>query len=50
VIKKLQKCVCGALIVLNDGHLICENYLENIKQGIKEQQKIIEELTGGEII
>ena len=37
-------CKCGHRIVENDGHWICEGYLEDIKKGIKQQQEIISEL------
>jgi hypothetical protein len=46
-------CKCGSRLVQNDGHYICERYLEDIKQGVKQQQEIIDELNGlndGEII
>jgi len=39
-----KKCKCGGLLVINDGHIICEKYLEDIKTGIEEQQEIINEL------
>jgi hypothetical protein len=48
--KGKKKCCCKANIIKVDNHIICERYYLEIKQGIKEQQKIIEELTGGEII
>jgi len=38
------KCKCGRLMVENDGHWICEKYLEDIKTGVKQQVEIIEEL------
>jgi hypothetical protein len=38
------KCKCGSRIVCVDEHYICERYYEHIKQGIKQQQDIIQEL------
>ena len=38
------RCKCGSLIICVDGHYICEKYYEDIKQGVQEQQDIIQEL------
>lgn len=37
-------CKCGCRMVKNDGHYICEKYLEEIKKGIQYLNDIIEEL------
>jgi hypothetical protein len=42
--KKIIRCKCGADMVKVDNHVICEKYYEHIKQGIKQQQQIIDEL------
>ena len=42
--KKVLCCKCGGRIVENDGHFVCENYLEDIRLGVREQQAIIEQL------
>ena len=48
--KKIIKCKCGCMLVMNDNHLICSSYLQDIITGIKQQQEIIEELNGEDII
>lgn len=45
MIRKKRRCMCGALMVINDNHLVCEKYLEEIKIGVLRQQEIIKELT-----
>jgi hypothetical protein len=47
--KRIPKCKCGRQVVENDGHYICEDYLEDIKKGIKQQQDIIERLENGNV-
>ena len=44
-----MKCKCGSIMVESDGHYVCNRYFEEIKLGIKKQQEIINELTGGEL-
>ena len=39
-----KKCCCKSNIIRVDNHIICEKYYEDIKQGIKQQLEIIEEL------
>ena len=43
---KVQKCKCGGLMVENDSHFICNNYLQDIKRGIEQQQEIINTISG----
>jgi len=43
-------CKCGSELCLNDGHVICQNYLQEIIRGVKEQQDIIDELQNGEML
>jgi len=43
---KVQRCKCGGLIVENDRHFICNNYLQDIKKGIEQQQEIIDTISG----
>ena len=47
---KVQRCKCGGLMVENDGHFLCDNYLQDIKRGIEQQQEIIDELNSEEIL
>ena len=47
---KVKLCKCGSRLCLNDSHVVCERYLEEIRQGIKEQQDIIDELQNGEML
>lgn len=47
------KCKCGGTMVINDNHIICEKYLEDIKRGVEQQAQIIkelDELNGGGIL
>lgn len=38
------RCKCGCRMVCNDGHYICERYLEQIKKGVNYLNDIIDEL------
>jgi hypothetical protein len=48
--KRVPKCKCGGQLVENDGHFICNEYLEDIKKGIQQQQDVINELNENEIL
>ena len=36
MIRRRPRCKCGARIVQNDGHYICEQYLEDLRNMIHD--------------
>jgi len=46
MIKKFLRCKCGSKMIFVDEHLICENYYQHIKEGIEQQQTLIEDIVG----